>query len=173
LDIEKLIFVEDSYGVDFHRKLLERLKTLNLINVSSNPKIFRIPTTGCNQALVRKTKARIIGVSSWRMLFVIDSEGLSIEEASRRVLEHFEPVERVLIRVAVVKPMHEAWLCIGLGGDRSRCRDNPIYELSKLLNKPYDDKSLLAKYVERIDITKLLSEEDFNTYLDHLRWLLA
>jgi len=69
--------------------------------------------------------------------------------------------------------MHEAWLCIGLGGDRSRCRDSPIYELSKLLNKPYDDKSLLAKYVERIDIARLLSEEDFGTYLDYLKWLLA
>jgi len=90
LGIERLIFVEDSYGIDFHRKLLEKLKTSNLINVSSNPKIFRIPTTGCNQALVRKTKARIARVSQWRILFVIGSEGLSIEEASRRILEHFE-----------------------------------------------------------------------------------
>jgi len=173
LSVERLIFVEDFYGVDFHRKLLERLKTLNLIRGSINPKVLRMPTTGCNQALARKVLARLVGTSSWRILFVIDSERLSAEEASRRILEHFRPEVRTLIRVTVVQPMHEAWLCIGLGGDRSKCRDHPIHELSRLLKSPYDDKSLLAKYVKDIDVMKLLAENDFKDYLDNLMWLLT
>lgn len=173
MSVERLIFVEDFYGVDFHRKLLEKLKVSNLIKWSSNPRIFRMPTIGCNQALVRKVMARLVGVSLWRTLFVVDSEGLDVEEASRRILDHFKPEERTSIKVAVVQPKHETWLCIGLGGDRPRCRHDPIYELSRLLNKPYDDKSLLAKYVELIDITKLLTEKDFKDYLDNLTWLLT
>jgi len=106
-------------------------------------------------------------------VLVVDSEGLDVEEASRRILEHFKPEEKTSIRVTVVQPKHETWLCIGLGGDRPRCRDDPTYELSRLLNKPYDEKSLLAKYVELIDITKLLTEKDFKDYLNNLTWLLT
>ncbi len=173
LGIERLIFVEDSYGVDFHKKLLEKLRASNIIHLSSNPKIYRMPTTGCNQALARKVMARLLGVSSWRILFVIDSERLSMEDASKRVLEHFKPEQRSWVRVAIVQPMHEAWLCLGMGGDRSKCRDDPRDELSRLLDRPYDDKSLLAEHVKYIEIAKLLAEEDFKAYLEHLKWLLA
>jgi len=172
LGAERLIFVEDSYGIDFHKKLLDKLKTLNIIKMSRNPKIFRIPTTGCNQALARKVLARVVGASSWNMLFVIDSERLSAEEAKNRILEHFKLEERKQVRVAIVQPMHEAWLCIGLGGNRSKCRDDPVYELSKLLNKQYE-KPFLAKYVDNIDVKKLQAEEDFKAYLDQLEWLIA
>jgi len=172
LSDERLIFVEDFYGSDFHKKLLDKLKTLNIIKWSKNPKIFRIPTTGCNQALTRKVLARVVGASSWNMLFVIDSERLSAEEAKNRILEHFKLKERKRIRVSVVQPMHEAWLCIGLGGDRSNCRDDPIYELSKLLNKQYE-KPFLAKFVDNMDVKKLQAEEDFKAYLDQLEWLIA
>jgi len=106
------------------------------------------------------------------MLFVIDSEGLSIDEASRRILEHFGFEEQELIRVAVVESRHEAWLCIGLGGDRSKCRSSPEDVISRILNEPYDDKSLLARLTEQIDVSRLLGEDDFKKYLDYLKWLL-
>jgi len=170
--VERLIFVEDTYGEDFHRKLLEKLIRSNLISAQVWPKIVRMPTTGCNPALARKTKARVVGATSWRMLFVVDSEGLSAEEASRRVLEHFGSEERGSIRVVVVHPRHEAWLCIGLGGDRSKCRSSPEDEISRI-HKPYDNKSRLARYAEQIDVSRLLGEDDFRRYLDYLKWLLS
>jgi len=111
-----------------------------------------------------------VGTSSWKILFVIDSERLSAEEATNRILEHFKSKERKRVRVAVVQPMHEAWLCIGLGGDRSKCRNDPIYELSKLLNKQYE-KPFLAKYIDNINAERLRAEEDFKAYLVQLEWL--
>jgi len=173
VEVERLIFVEDTYGEEFHKKLLEKLIRSNLIRVQARPKVFRMPTTGCNQALARKTKARVVGATSWRMLFVIDSEGMSTEEASRRILEHFGPEERESIKVVVVHPRHEAWLCIGLGGDRSKCRSSPEDAISRILNEPYDDKSLLARLAERIDVSRLLGEDDFSEYLDYLKWLMS
>lgn len=173
MGVERFIFVEDTYGEEFHRKLLEKLIRSNLINAQVRPKVFRMPTTGCNQALARKAKARVVGAESWRMLFVIDSEGLSVDEASRRILEHFGSEDKELIRVVVVHPRHEAWLCIGLGGDRSKCRSSPEDEISRIRNELYDDKSLLASLAERIDVSRLLGEDDFKEYVDYLKWLIS
>jgi len=46
VEVERLIFVEDTYGVEFHRKLLEKLNASNIISVQVWPKIIRMPTAG-------------------------------------------------------------------------------------------------------------------------------
>jgi hypothetical protein len=49
--MKKIIFVEDTYGVGFHRTVLEKLKEVKELDNSFNPRIERLPTGKCNPGL--------------------------------------------------------------------------------------------------------------------------
>jgi len=169
--MKRLLIVEDTYGVDFHRELLEKLIANGIIDSSPAPRIARKPAEKCDKALRRRVLARAVE-EPLKVLFVIDTEGeMNAEEAF--VLRHFKAMPQyVQVRVATVEPKHEAWLCIGLGGNKLSCRRDPVFELCKLRNVTEFKKEYLGKWANRLDITKLLDESDFNRYLDYLRWIM-
>ncbi len=109
--VKKMMIVEDTYGVDFHRELLCKLGGINM-----NLEIRRLPTGKCNNALRRKVLANALSGSSmaFKVIFVIDEEGKGMNNAVNDVLMHMKELED-RIRVVVVQPRHETWLCIGLG----------------------------------------------------------
>ena len=167
----RLLLVEDTYGVEFHRKLVDMLVERAIVSCCCKPRIERIPAGKCNQALRRKVLAKVFDESSWKALIVIDSERRSIEEAERGILNHFGREHSQHLKVVVVDPRHEAWLCIGMGLGRGSCRSDPELEISKAIGTDYE-KHMLGKLAARVSIESLLGEPDFQSYLEGLRWLL-
>ncbi len=170
-----LVLVEDYYGVIFHRELLKKLlRTLGYVR--NMPRVDRLPAKKCNPALVDKVKAKLLGVGaeSPKMVVVIDSEGKSPSIARRDVLDHFmrDDYLRGKVRVAVVEPRHEAWLCIGLGLDPSRCRSTPEELIARARRLKSYEKHHLAKLAREVDIERLLRCSDFREYVSALEWLL-
>jgi len=172
--LRRIIKVEDSYGVDFHRELIEKLKGRRLLgDTVYNPLVERLNTGKCNPKLVRTILSRLLGVNRLKVLFVVDSEGRA-DVPYNDILRHFERkpgVERLDIKVVVVEPKHEAWLCIGLGGDRKKCRSSPEEVISRIKNNQYR-KRRLSDWAQDVDIDNLLSESDFKEYIQGVSWLL-
>jgi hypothetical protein len=143
--LRRIIKVEDSYGVDFHRELIEKLRGRGLLgDAVYNPLVERLNTGKCNPKLVRTILSRLVGVNRLKVLFVVDSEGRA-DVAYNDILKHFERkpgVEGLEVKVVVVEPKHEAWLCIGLGGERKKCRSSPEEVISRIKNTQYSKRRL-------------------------------
>jgi hypothetical protein len=169
--VRRLIYVEDTYGIEFHRKLLEKLRASGIVGSSPTPRIERKPVQKCNTAMRRKVLARAVE-GPVKVLFVIDAEGERNAEVLF-VLRHLKKLPpHVQVRVIAVEPKHEAWLCIGLGGNRSHCHWNPELELCKLRRVVEYRKEYLGDWADSLDVNKLLGEHDFQRYLNHLRWII-
>ena len=72
----------------------------------------------------------------------------------------------------VVEPSHEAWLCIGLGFNRSSCRRNPVDTLVRGRRVKSYEKRYLEKWAGEVDVQRLQGENDFKEYVNSLKWLL-
>ena len=171
--MRRIIYVEDTYGEGFHRKILEKLKKVGLVASSLNPRVERLPAGKCNTALRRKVLAKAAAASgaALKVVFVVDSEG-NPEAPYSAVLRHFEEAPLVVsAKVVSVDPRHEAWLCIGLGGDRRGCRVSPEEVLSRLRRTRYESKRYLEEWANGIEVRYLLNEPDFRSYLECLGWL--
>ena len=136
--IYRLLVVEDTYGVRFHNFIISWL-IKNKFLCDRYPKIRRLPAKKCNQALYRKIIGIVVSrnAENWKVLSVIDSEGRRPETAARQdILSHVKRNDRKRFRVVVVDPMHEAWACIGLGGQRRKCRSKygAIEFIERVLN---------------------------------------
>ncbi|MET1101743.1 MAG: hypothetical protein ABWW69_04620 [Pyrodictiaceae archaeon] len=56
----RLILVEDAYGVDFHRELIEKLRQADpALLPGGAPRVERLPARECNPKIVRSAKALI------------------------------------------------------------------------------------------------------------------
>ena len=171
--IYRVIFVEDTYGREFHRVIIDKLVEHRVIEFSTRPSIQRMPAKKCNHSLTRKVKARLFSISLWRCLFVIDSEGRRKSIAERDVLDHFRDVKNN-IRVVVISPRHEKLLCLGLGGNVSSCKNSPEDTIVRLLQrrglrvKAYE-KDFLRRYARYINIDHLINDPDFKEYIRALR----
>ncbi|GAB6947150.1 hypothetical protein JCM16161A_12800 [Vulcanisaeta sp. JCM 16161] len=100
---------------------------------------------------------------------MIDEESRGKDRAVNDVLTYMMGFED-RVRVVLVQPKHEAWLCIGLGFDKIKCRKQPEDVLR--YNKGNYEKRYLAEWANNVDIGKLRNEPDFQDYLDALNWLL-
>ncbi|MCC6021892.1 MAG: hypothetical protein LM560_02080 [Desulfurococcaceae archaeon] len=168
--MRKLVFVEDTYGVQFHRIIVEKLKDIGVLGNDFNPKIERLPTGKCNPGLRGKIIARIDREDA-KALIIIDTESnpnkvkSCIEEIFKRIPDN------IRIDTVYVDLKHESWLCIGLGGDRVKCRQDPEHELRRLKNVRDYSKDYLSKWAKDIDVSRLQGENDFKDYENKLKQL--
>jgi hypothetical protein len=176
--VERIIKVEDTHGVDFHRELVEKLKERGVLSSSlRNPRIERLDTGKCNPKMVRTILARMSRIDRLKVLFLIDSEGragVAYNDILQHFVKHFKKkpeAKRLDVKVVVVEPKHEAWLCIGLGGDKRKCRNNPEEVISGIKNDEYK-KERLSGWARDIEINYLLNESDFEEYIQGVKWLL-
>ncbi len=165
-----MFFVEDTHGVMFHQVLINKLFERNILS-GSRPSVRKLPAKKCNQAISRKIRGVLFNEDKWKIVVVIDTERRSFEEALRDITDHFERNELDNMRIVLIEPRHEAWLCIGLGGDKHKCRSTPEDIISKSIGRPYE-KYMLGKLAHRIKLQKLLQEKDFKEYIDALNWLI-
>jgi len=168
--MRKLVFVEDTYGIQFHRIIAEKLKDIGVLGNDFNPKIERLPTGKCNPGLRGKIIARIDREDA-KALIIIDTESnpnkvkSCIEEIFKRIPDN------IRIDTVYVDLKHESWLCIGLGGDRVKCRQDPEHELRRLKNVRDYSKDYLSKWAKDVDVSRLQGENDFKDYENKLKQL--
>jgi hypothetical protein len=119
--MKRIILVEDTYGVGFHRTVIEKLKEVRELDNNFNPKVDRLPTGKCNPGLRGKVVVKCGGEDA-KVLIVVDTEGRldEIKNYMDKIFSNVPPSIR--ISTVFVDPRHETWLCMGLGGDRARCR---------------------------------------------------
>ncbi len=176
----RLVLVEDTYGVDFHRRLIEKLRQANLVQFSTSmPRVERLPARECNPKITRSVKALIAAsygasrktLEKTKIVVVVDQENLSPAEARERVAIHFEKDSALKgkARIVIVAPRHGAWLCIGL--DPRHCRKNPEDAIVRARSLKAYEKHHLARLADQIDPTRLRGQPDFNEYLEALQWL--
>lgn len=178
----RLVLVEDTYGVDFHRRLLEKLRQANRTLFSTGaPRVERLPARECNPKMVRSARALIAArygasreiLEKTKILIVIDQENLPATKAKERVTMHFEKdnILKGRVRVVIAVPRHEAWLCIGLGLSPHKCRRNPEENIARAKNLKTYDKHHLARLAAQIDPEKLQGQPDLDEYMEALQWL--
>jgi len=162
----RLLLAEDTYGVEFHKAILNKL------GLDPRPSVRRLPAKKCNPKIYKAIMGRVIGSASWRVLAVIDQESHPTPVAAaqsdfcvhiRRHKERFD--------VAVATPRHEAWLCTGLTGKVTECNSRPEDVLSKLLGRPYKKRDL-ARQAQRVELQYLMGRRDFREYVRKLEWLV-
>ena len=172
--MKRLILVEDTYGVRFHRKMINKI-------LGYSPRdliIERVPAKECNPAIERKVKAMIMDIDDTynaKILIVLDSEGLNPDTVKENILKHFKRTRHIQhsnIRVVVVEPNHEAWLCIGLGYSKTSCRRYPKDTLIRNRGIKSYEKRYLDQWADKINIRNLQGEKDFTEYRESLNWLL-
>lgn len=169
----RFVFVEDTYGVDFHRRLIDHLHGEGRISIL--PRVRRLPAKKCNPKVFRSIRGATVGCRRWRVLVVIDQEAHETprQAAERDFLRHVKK-NRDRFRVVVVQPRHEAWLCIGLGLDRKKCRKSPESVIEAIIGEPYDKRflsKLSSPFERRFDPARLEGESDFSDYMEALLWL--
>jgi len=168
--MKRIILVEDTYGVGFHKTVIEKLKEVKELDNSFNPRIERLPTGKCNPGLRGKVISRSSSENA-KILIVVDTENNpnEVRHCMDRILSSIP--HNIHIDVVLVNPRHETWLCMGLGGDRTRCRQDPEHELRKLRDVRDYRKEYLNKWAKDIDVHKLLEEHDFRKYIEVLKQL--
>ena len=169
----KLLLVEDTYGVKFHKVILRKLQ--EVINVDVRGLVVRrVPAKECNEAISRKVKAILTDEArESKVVVVVDSEDRNPNYAAEKVATHFRG-DKVLggrVRVVTVIPRHESWLCIGLGIRASACRSYPEDAIVRARKLKSYQKEYLAKFAEDMDVRKLMSEGDFMEYVKAIKWL--
>ncbi len=148
------------------------------MNTSTRLVIQRMPAKKCNHSLGRKTLAKVFDYDKWKILFIIDSEGKG-DNAIYDVIDHIRDEFLDNIRVVVIDPRHEKWLCIGIGGSHAKCSSDPENEIMRILRgqrglrvKSYS-KDFLSRHANKININVLLREKDFREYLNAIKWLIS
>jgi len=163
----RLVLVEDTYGVEFHRVLHEKL------GLKPRPRVERLPAKKCNPKIYRSIMGRLLGLPMWRVLVVIDLEDHpSPGDAVRRDFCVHVRRRRERFRVAVAVSRHEAWLCTGLTGRVAECSRDPERVLEAFLGRPYE-KQDLARLAPRVDVGSLRARKGFQYYVKLLRWLAS
>jgi uncharacterized protein YllA (UPF0747 family) len=62
--VKRLIYVENTYGVGFQRKLLEKLREDGLLSSNLDPGVERLPAGKCSKTLQRRVLAMVKTVMS-------------------------------------------------------------------------------------------------------------
>jgi len=163
----RLVLVEDTYGVEFHRVLHEKL------SLEPRPRVERLPAKKCNPKIYKSIMGKLLGRPTWQVLVVIDLEDHpSPGDAAQRDFCVHVRRRQERFRVAVAVPRHEAWLCTGLTGRIAECSSRPERVLETLLGRPYEKRDL-ARLAPRVEVGLLRARKDFQHYLELLEWLLS
>ncbi len=159
-----LILTEDTYGKDFFRRLINRLKSQSLIK-NYTFEYIRYPGR-CNPKLCRILKLK--GINSFKIIIVADADGMN-KNYIRSMLEKHVPDEfRNITKYIIFNHCIEEWICIGLGIVIHSSQD-PVRVLNDYLrqNKGIEyEKYMLPSFADKLDLKKLMSNQEFKYFLD-------
>ena len=160
-DCNIMIFTEDTYGRDFIKDLVARLKREGLIKSEISVNVRRLAGV-CNSKMQRQIKAAAI--THRRIIVIADADGKPIQEIRKRILYHVQSDLQDIVYTVILKYEIEEWICISLG---LRTTKKPSKELDEYIKKKEKDaksgyeKYMLPKFAGTLDISKL---ENYNSF---------
>jgi len=152
------------------KKLIDRLKNLKIIAKNIGIKCERL-VGKCYPKASRQVKA-ILGLKKvQKLIMLVDSEYENVQQVESLVLEHVPSIYRDRVKVIVVDPKIEKWICIGLG---IRIMGDPVETLKDHLRKRTGnirgyEKYMLPQFANKIEISQLMQVPEFKMLLNALR----
>lgn len=164
------ILTEDTYGAEFMKRLTNKLKSLKIITKSINVKCERLAGK-CYPKANRQIKA-ILGLKNiQKLIIIVDSEYENIQQVEEFVMKHVPNNYRSHVKVIVIDPKIEKWICIGLS---IKIIGDPVETLKDYLRKKTGnvrgyEKHMLPQFVEKIEIIHLMQNSEFKKLLNALQ----
>ncbi len=160
-----LILTEDTYGIDFFRKLINRLKSQRFIKINYSFKYRRYPGV-CNSKLCRILKS--IGNNLVKIIIVADADGMNKNHVKSMIEKHIPNEFKNITKYIIFNHCIEEWICEGLGV--TKCfSHNPVHILNNYLrqNKGREyEKYMLPSFADKLDLKKLLNNQEFKYFLN-------
>jgi len=163
-----MIFTEDTYGRDFIKGLVSRLKIEGLIKSEIGVNVRRLAGI-CNSKMQRQIKAAAI--THEKIIVIADADGKPIQEIRKRILYHVPPDLQKIVRTIILRYEIEEWICISLGLHITK---KPSIELDEYIKKKEKDaksgykKYMLPKFVETLNINRLENYNSFKEFINAL-----
>lgn len=153
-----IVLCEDSYGVDFFKELINRLKEMNIVpeGLHVNAERFYGP---CNTKLTRQMKA--MGLLKDYNFFVIvaDADGKPADDVRIKIECHIPNNLRNITHLVILKYEIEEWICISLD---IKINDKP----STILRHKFSyEKYKLKDYISKLNFEKLKNCESFSDFV--------
>lgn len=156
-----MILCEDSYGVDFFKELLNRLKSEDIIPESLHVDADRFYGK-CNPKLKRQMKPMAFQRGCNLFIIVADADGNPVEEVKMKIECHVPNNFRDITHYVIFNYEIEEWVCISLNLE---INGKP----SNILKHRFGyEKYKLKQYVPKLDFEKLKNHESFNKFISAL-----
>ncbi len=158
------LIVEDFYGVDFLKNVIERLKEANLVNKNLIiPKPKHLPAD-CNQKLDEILE--FIDNKVDRLIIVLDADGpRNFKGRYDRAQSHIPIGMKPRVKIILAEYEIEEWICISKNLKWKQSK--PSEELKR--NFGYE-KYKLPSYASKLDFDKLQKNcKSFNAFLNALK----
>ncbi len=163
-----MIFTEDTYGRDFIKELVNRMKRLGVIDKSVKVKTTKLAGV-CNTKSERQIKAS--STSFDRILIIVDADGGAIDDVKSRVESHIPNFLKSKTRTIIIKYEIEEWILESHG---VKVKGKPSEQLNQYIKKLRGDasarykKSMLPTFANDIKFEKVMHNESFRQLLEGL-----
>lgn len=152
------IFCEDYHGVEFFKKLIQKLKKEKCLQRGLNFNIRRLVGM-CNPKIERLLKAASY---SDKIILIVDADGRPINEIRSSLDQHIPQDVRHKTFKLIFPTEVEEWICISMN---LRYRGNKPSEYLKHSNIRYE-KYMLPSYADKLDISRLKNDPTFSKFLE-------
>jgi len=186
-----IIYTEDSYGVAFFKKLIERLVKEKFIDISLNVETKRL----AGKCYLKSGRQIVTSIEFYdRIIVVIDAEGknkktVKVNDLEKHVFNHikhrvqkdhinkFKNKIKDKLKIIVLDYMIEEWICYSLG---IKVRNKPSEDLNGWLRKYKSykhgyKKSTLPYFVygeksyPKINLKALMNYPTFKEFISALK----
>jgi len=157
-----MVLCEDSYGTDFLKELINRLKSENIVptGLHVNAERFYGP---CNTKLERQIKPMAFQRGYNFFIIVADADGNPTEAVKKKIEYHVPNNFKDITRFVILNYEIEEWICISLNIE---INDKPSNILKRKFNY---EKYKLKGYVPKLDFKKLKKCRSFCDFVKELR----
>jgi hypothetical protein len=158
------LIVEDFYGVDFLKNVIERLKAVNLVNKNLIiPKPKHIPAD-CNIKLDEILK--MVDNTCDKIIIILDADGpQNYTDKYEKARSHISNSMKTPVKIVLAEYEIEEWICISKNLKWGHSK--PSEELKSQFRYK---KSSLPKYASELDFDKLIKKsKSFIAFLNALQ----
>lgn len=156
-----MVLCEDSYGVDFFKDLIERLKKENVISKGLHIDTERFYGP-CNTKLTSQMKVMVLLRDYNFFVIIADADGNPIDDVKSQIECHVPRDLRNITRFVILQYEIEEWICKSLN---IKINDKP----SKILKHKFGyEKYKLRDYVPKLNFKRLKNCESFSNFMNFI-----
>jgi hypothetical protein len=156
-----MVLCEDTYGTEFFKELINRLKNEKFISADMHVNAERF-CGPCNTKLERQMKPMAMQRGYNFFMIVADADGKPVNEIKEKIKLHIPDNLKNKIHIVILEYEIEEWVCISLD---MKIDNKPSKTLKHKFNY---QKYKLKEYVPKLDFKKLKKCNSFNDFLKGL-----